>query len=496
MNEIDEIQILRTWIRSPTMWVWNMFDLTPQPLKDGYVIGLNTKLEDVKADWFKPFVKGEHITWQQWIILLAVERAVRRTGPSFISVAAGRGIGKSSVMAMILLWFLMCYKDAQIPCTAPSAQHMYDVLWKEVAKWHSKLPPNFKEKVEVESSYIRMKDSPLTWYARAATARKERPEALSGVHSDNVMLMADEASAVADEVFDVGVGSLTNKNALMLLISNYTRTTGYFHRSQENLHNDFQVLNFNAEESPVVDPESIERQKRNGEDSTEYRVNVLGLPPKVGIEIKGYVPLLKKDDLRFTGMPDLIQPIVMGVDPSGKGRNKTAIVLRDPFKAVCAGKWQDLKPTQIAQKICDLAEELKILPENIIIDSFGIGANVLNEFLLLRKTVTGVLVGDQASDPTRYMNIKAEMAWRLREWILKGGELVGDYKQWEELLSVHYYSEIDKIKIMGKKAMSAAGLGSPDLYEALSLTFLREQYESQEKTPEEEDKDWDRYGGL
>lgn len=495
---MSEIELLRKWRKSPTAWVEDIFKLRPQPLKEGYVVGRNTRLGDIQASWFQSFEKGKHLTWQQWVILLAVERAVRREGPTFISVAAGRGVGKSAIMAIVLLWFLMNYEDAQIPCTAPSAQHMYDVLWKEVAKWHAKLPENFKEKVEVESSYIRMKESPLTWYARAATARKERPEALSGVHSDNVFLLADESSGIVDEVFDIGVGSLTNKNAFVLLISNYTRTTGYFHRSQENVHGDFQVLQFSAEDSPVVDKQSIERQKREGEDSAEYRVNVLGLPPKQGTEISGYIPLLRKEDLRFTSMPHLVQPIVMGVDPSGQGRNKTAIVVRDPFKAVMIGKWQDMKPKQIAEKICEVAEELKILPENIIVDSFGVGANVLQEFMAMRKYVQGVLIGDPASEKHRFTNIKAEMYWRLREWILKGGELVGNYEQWAELLSIRYYSEISKIKIMGKAKMVAEGILSPDLSDGLSLTFLREEYEVKDEFKKEDEGDdpFDPYSGL
>lgn len=492
----DEIELIRSWIKSPTAWIESMFNLVPQPLREGYVVGVNTKLEDIKHTWFKPFEKGKHLTWQQWVILLAVERAVARQAPMFVSVAAGRGIGKSMVMAVILLWYLMNHKDAQIPCTAPSAQHMYDVLWKEVAKWHQKLPKNFKEKVEIESSYVRIKESPLTWYARAATARKERPEALSGVHSDNVLLLADEASAVPDEIFDIGVGSLTNKNALMLLISNYTRTTGYFHDSQENVHNDFQVLRFNAEESPVVDAESVARQKRSGEDSTEYRVNVLGLPPKAGASIKGYVPLLEKENLRFTGMTELIQPIIMGVDPSGQGRNKTAIVVRDAFRAVKVGAWQGLTPKQVAGRVCEVAEMMKVNPENIIIDSFGVGANVLQEFIVLRKHVQGVLIGDPADDNRRYVNKKAEMYWRMREWVLKGGEFSGTYETWKEILNIRYYSEISRIKIMGKSAMIAAGLLSPDVADALSLTFFRESNEVADEQEKEEEDRYDPYGAI
>jgi hypothetical protein len=161
-----------------------------------------------------------------------------------------------------------------------------------------------------------------------------------------------------------------------------------------------------------------------------------------------------------------------------------------------AGKWADLRPNQIAKKVCEIADELKILPENIIIDSFGVGASVLNEFLLLKRYIQGVLIGDPASEKSRYVNTKAEMYWRLREWILKGGELVGNLSQWEELLSIRYYSEISKIKIMGKKTMAENGLLSPDLSDALSLTFLREYYETHKGEDETEVERFDPYGGL
>jgi hypothetical protein len=483
------------WKQSPTMFIQDIFNLDPPRLKKGFKIGFNVRLEDIRGDWFEEFQKGKELTWQQWVVVLAVERAINGRGKRFISVSSGRGVGKSAIMAILMLWFLLCHKDAQIPCTAPSAQQMYDVLWKEVAKWHDKLPPQFKSLVDVGANYVRIKERPLSWFARAATARKERPEALSGVHSEDVMLLADEASAIPDEVFEIGVGSLTNKNALVLLISNYTRNSGYFHLSQLNKHGDFQVLSFNAEESPIVEKEAVERARRNGEDSNEYRVNVLGQPPNSAVEIKGYVPLLKRDDLRFTGMAELVQPIVLGIDPSGQGRNKTVIVARDPFKMVCLGKWDDLKPMQIMEKILEIQDKLKINPDNIFLDAFGVGTEVLNEFMRVQKFVNGVLVGNPAEDKARYVNLKAELAWRFREWVIRGGQFVGTLEEWEEVLEIRYYSELSKIKIMTKKAMLKEGFKSPDSYDAGALCFTREFYEV-EREKEEDTEPFDPYQVL
>lgn len=476
MKEAD-IKLVREWVRSPAKFIESIWGLVPQPLKEGYVVGINTKLEDITVEWFEGFEEGKHITWQQWVIFLAVERGIMG-GSTFISVASGRGIGKSTTMAWLLLWFLVCHKDCNIPCTAPTAQQMYDVLWKEVAKWHAKMPSSLRDLIEIQSSYVRIKERPSTWWARAATARKENPEALSGVHSEDVFLFVDEASAVPDEVIKTGEESLTNKKAFILLISNYTRLSGYFHDSQQNKYKDWCVLRFNGEDSPIVEQPFLDRQIRDGRDSDSYRVSVLGLPPNAGVEISGYVPLLQRSDLRFTLIDEFVQPIILGVDPSGEGRNKTAFVVRDQFKAKCIGKFLDMKVGQIADFAVMITEELKIMPENTIIDSFGVGADVINEFMKMRKYIQGVLVGNPADDKERYMNKKAQMYWRMREWIIKGGALVGTFEGWEEVLSIMYSAEAGRIRMMGKKMMRDNNLKSPDMTDALMLTFLREEYET------------------
>lgn len=492
----EELELLRLWVRSPVKWIESMFNLVPQKLKEGYVVGINTNLESIRAEWFQPFEKGKQITWQQWVVLLAVERGLLG-GKRFISVGSGRGIGKSSVMALILLWFLSNYENSQISCTAPTADQMYDVLWKEVSLWHQRMPENFKDNIEVQSSYIRIKANPTAWFARAATARKENPETLSGIHGENTMLMADEASAIPDEIFTAAEGALTNKNTFFIMFSNYTRLNGYFHRTQTNEYDEWQTLSFSAEDSPIVDRASVERQKRRGEDSNEYRVMVLGKPPKRDEEIKGFVPLLQKSDLRLTMMDEMVRPILLGIDPSGEGRNKSAFVIRDAFRAKPVGVYRDMSAQKMAQHTVQLMEQFKISPENVMVDGFGVGMELLNEFSKLRIPIQGVLVGNPAEDPVRFINKKAEMYWRMREWILKGAELVGTLKQWEQILSIRYGSEGSKVKIMGKKAMLDAKLESPDMIEGLMLTFLHEYASEIDEFKEKEvEEPFDPYGAL
>jgi phage terminase large subunit len=489
-----DIARVREWIKSPIVFIGDVWGLVPQPLREGYVVGVNTNLEDIKVDWFLEFERGKHITWQQWVILLGVERGLRG-GRVRISVASGHGIGKSTVMAWLLLWFLICYENSNIPCTAPTAKQMFDVLWKEVSKWHRKLPEALRELLVVESSYVRVKERPREWYARAATARKENPEALAGVHSDNVLMLVDESSAVCDEIFETGLGATTGQNVLMVLISNHTRLSGYFHKTQENEFKDWLTLKFSSVDSPIVEEGFVEELLRNGEESNEYRVRVLGLPPNIEEEIDGYVPLIRKSDLRFSMAGDFVQPIIMGVDPSGEGRNKSAIVIRDMFRAKCMGKWRNLKSVELADKVVQLAEYYKILPDNILVDGFGVGMEVLDVFMKMRRYACGVLVSGVADEKDMFMNRKAEMYWRMREWLINGGELMGNYDEWKELMDVRYTQEGGKVKIMSKKMLrlKEIGLKSPDMVEALMLTFYRKEYEGLVDGEKEEKETFDPF---
>ena len=125
------------------------------------------------------FIKGKHVTKHQVALLEAVETAMKDKAPRRISVSSGHGCGKSCCLSWLILWFLFCYKEAQIPCTAPTSEQMNDVLWKELAKWLNRMPDWARQKYEWTYSHIRITDAPETWFARAKTARKENPEARS-----------------------------------------------------------------------------------------------------------------------------------------------------------------------------------------------------------------------------------------------------------------------------------------------------------------------------
>ena len=259
------------------------------------------------------------------------------------------------------------------------------------------------------------------------------------------------------------------------MCSNPTRTNGYFYDSHHKDKKNWQTLKFNSLDSPLVDEEYVNRIiDRNGANSDEYRIRVLGdFPKEDSIDSKGYVPLILGDDLNFNNSHEFVGQVKMGVDPAGEGLDVTSWVIRDNYRAKIIGVEKVSNPKSIAQKTLTLMTQHNVLPENVAVDNFGVGANVSQELALGGYSVNSVNVGDKPLDEERFMNLRAESYWRIREWLKKGGELTYD-ERWKELLIIKYRRELSgKIKIMSKREMAKEGFKSPNHADALMLTFVR-----------------------
>ena len=56
--------------------------------------------------------------------------------------------------------------------------------------------------------------TPETWAVTAVPWRKEQPEAFAGLHARNVLVIFDEASAIADKIWETAEGAMTTPGAI------------------------------------------------------------------------------------------------------------------------------------------------------------------------------------------------------------------------------------------------------------------------------------------
>ncbi len=484
--------------RSSLYWVKQTFGLVPQPIRERYVerfkLGLLLKGKDwddfaksVKAKWFDDYQEGYHLTWQQSLVLYGVDKALRGECSARISVVSGHGIGKSMMLSLLILWFLFVHPDCQIACTSPGKEQMYDVLWKELKKWIDKMPPEMSQMYDWQNSHIRMKESPETWFARAKTSSKENTEALAGVHADWVLMAVDEASGVEEPIFETMEGALTSGNTLVFLISNGTRSIGYFYDTHHKDKSRWQNYSFSSLDSPRVDTKYVDGiVAKYGDDSVQYEIRVCGGFPDEGImDDKGYVQLFNEADLHIVDPDHSWRPVgkVLGaLDASGEGQDTSEWAVRDRMRAGIVASEQVSTPTSMAIKSLTVCDKYKIDPYNFVIDAFGKGQDVGMEIALATSQqkrpwrTSPINVGepcDDEQDRLLYVNIRAMLFYKMMLWCRAGGELMDAPRLKDELLSIRFKrTSSGRIQIMDKVSMKKLGFNSPNKADALSMTFL------------------------
>lgn len=486
----------------PMYFIRQIWGLFPQPIKPEYAsrwtIGLCMRGKEwdafcrtVRPAWFQPYINGLHLTWQQSLAIYGIEKALRHECSSRISIVSGHGIGKSMLLAIIILWFLFVHDDSQVACTSPGAEQMYDVLWKELKKWIDMMPEAVRELYVWESSHVRMSESPQTWFARAKTSSKENTEALAGVHADWVLIAVDEASGVEEPIFETMEGALTSGNVLVFLISNGTRSIGYFFDTHHKDAGRWQNYAFNSEESPRVDAKYVtDIVAKYGEDSVQYKIRVQGEFPDEGImDDKGFVQLFNEPDLHLVPFDSNWRPVprVHGaLDPSGEGQDSSEWAVRDRLRAGIVASEKTSTPQSLAAKSLTTCDAFGVHPSDFIVDAFGKGHPVAQEIALATANLgpgkeawrvhpinTGEPCYDE-SDRLLFVNIRAMLFYRMLLWARAGGEFMDSPGLKDELLSIRFKRTPNgRIQIMDKVAMKKLGFKSPNKADALSMLFLR-----------------------
>lgn len=486
--------------KSPLYWAKQIYGLIPQPIKPEYEARIQLGVlmrgkawddfcKTVHKSWFEEFQPGKHLTWQQYLLFTTVEKALRGEVPRRISVVSGRGTGKSSGIAILVLWFLFCF-ESLITATGPTEKNLMTVLWPEISRWIQRMPPPISALYEWQATNIRMRESPETWFARAITASKESPESLSGAHHENQMLIADEASGIeSNAIFDAASGSLTNSNYLFIMISQGIRSLGYFYDSHNTGMSELWVnLSFNSEESPIVDQDFIQSVVTTyGADSTEYRVQVKGGFPNEGImDDGGYVQLFNVSDLHIVPFDPDWKPVGTrhgALDASGEGQDTSEWAVRDRQRAGIVASERISTPATMAVKSVTVCDKFEIDPSDFVIDNLGSGANVSQEIALMTAKqqrpwrVEAINVGDQCEDEEdrqTFINTRAMLYYRLMRWCRAGGELMDSPGLKDELMSIRFCRTAQgRIQIMSKVQMAKLGFKSPNKADALSMLFLR-----------------------
>jgi hypothetical protein len=396
-------------------------------------------------------------------------------GERKMSVRSGHGTGKSTSASWAMLWFLLLRFPNKVVVTAPTSSQLFDALFAELKRWINELPPHLQQLLTVKSDRVELTSAASEAFISARTSRAETPEALAGVHSENVLLVVDEASGVPEKVFEAAAGSMSGHSATTLLLSNPTRSSGTFYESQTRMSKSWWTRRWSCVDSPLVSDEFVEEMReRYGEESNAFRIRVLGEFPMADDDTIIPFHLAHSATQRDIEMTPDIKPI-WGLDVARFGTDKTALCKRYGNVVTDIDAWQGLDLMQTVGRVMAEYEALPSSqrPTEILVDSIGVGGGVVDRLRELGVPVRGINVGEAPAMGKTYMNLRSELWFKTKGWledrsckIPRNDQLVA------ELTGIRYaFTSSGKMKAESKDAMRKRGLKSPDLADALCLTM-------------------------
>jgi hypothetical protein len=402
------------------------------------------------------------------------------------SLASGRGIGKSSLVAWESHWMLSTRLGSTVILTANTEAQLTSRTMAEVGKWHTlALNSHWFDKSAMSVRPAEWYDTALReqlkidtayHYIQAQLWSEEKPDAFAGAHNmAGIMLKMDEASGIPQAIWDVSDGFFTEPvpDRYWDVYSNPRNNTGAFFETFHKFRNVWRHKAIDARTVEGTDG-AVYRKiiDQHGADSDQARVEVYGQFPNAGDD-----QLIPMDSIYGARdrelIPDRGAPLVMAVDYGNGGKDPSVIRFRQGLDG------RSIPPIRVSGKeVLAFTDEHvvpaieKYNPDGIVVDANGVGAAAAEHLKRLGFVVYRAFMQGKPGDRNQYFNKRIECWNLMADWLRTGAiddsaYLIEDLKGPKRLVD----KATGKLRLESKDDMKARGLDSPNDGDALAMTF-------------------------
>jgi hypothetical protein len=417
-------------------------------------------------------------TWQREV-LEAIGKGVREgraTGEVVqTAVASGHGIGKSALVSWIIHWALDTREDARGVVTANTEAQLRTKTWPEVSKWHRLKITSGLFECTATAIFAKDPTHQKNWRVDAITWSENNTEAFAGLHNagKRILVIMDEASAIADKVWEVTEGALTDENTEIVwaVFGNPTVATGRFRECFRKNRHRWKSWQIDSRTVEGTNKAQIDKWvEDHGEDSDFVKIRVRGIFPALSAK-----QFISETDVDAAWARDIKPPqfehapVIISVDPAWEGDDELVIAKRQGLAfSILKVMPKNDNDMWVANLVARLEDEHKA--DAVFIDA-GYGTGIVSGGRTMGRTWQLVWFSGAPIDPG-CVNKRAEM-WKLtRDWLKDGGVLPKDQALRDDLLGPETVPRSDgKLLLEPKEAMKKRGLKSPNRADALALTF-------------------------
>lgn len=435
--------------------------------------------------------------WQEKLLcdlrdgLINVEHAIQ------LARTSGHGIGKSALVAWIILWAISTRVGTRGIVTANTENQLKTRTWVELGKWY---------RMFIAREYFKLTATRLSaldplwedqWRIDQVPWSERNTEAFAGLHNKDrrVLLVFDEASAIPDLIWETAEGALTDSSTQIIwaVFGNPTRNKGRFRDCFPGgkFAHRWRSAAVDSREVSITNKDQIQQWIDDyGEDSDFVRVRVRGIFPRVDAE--SFISYeVAMEAARRDVEPPLGFPVVLGVDVGRFGDDPSVIYPRKgrDARSLEIEVYPHIDTMNLAMKIVQAVNKHKA--SMVFVDEGGVGGGVVDRLRQLQVPVMGVDFGSKADGinemgerGTKYANKRAEIWGALRDWLPTGA--IADRVHGLELTlpdeltgPTYGLTAKEEIQLESKKEMRRRGVTSPNLADALACTFAFPTYTPQ-----------------
>lgn len=389
--------------------------------------------------------------------------------------ASGHDIGKSALVAWLILWAISTMEGTRGTVTANTDAQLRTKTWPELAKWYRLFVARELFTLTATAIYAADPRYEKIWRIDLIPWSKTRPEAFAGLHNKGrrIIVIFDEASAIDDSIYEVTEGALTDKETerMWFLFGNPTRNTGRFHAAFHKLRDRWDAKQIDSRNVSIADKDQIKKWEDDyGADSDFFRVRVKGEFPRIGdrqfiganLVDAARGKHLRKDQYDFA-------PVILTLDPAWTGGDEVVIGKRQglAYSTLMVMSRND-DDNALAGFLTKFEDEHNA--DAVFIDQ-GYGTGVYSAGKGMGRKWTLVSFGAESQDQG-YLNKRSEMWGLMKQWLKEGGAIPDDPMLAEDIEGPEYEVKLNgKIVLESKKDMKKRGLRSPNRADALALSF-------------------------
>lgn len=406
------------------------------------------------------------------------------------ATTSGHGIGKSALVAWLILWSAATMEDTKGVVTANTETQLKTKTWAELGKWHRMFIGKDMFHLTATALFSKSAEHERTWRIDMVPWSERNTEAFAGLHNKGkrVILIMDEASAIPDLIHEVAEGAMTDSHTQIIwaMFGNPTKATGRFREafSGGKFAHRWKQFQVDSRTVSLTNKTTFEKWiKDYGEDSDFVRVRVRGIFPRVG-SMQFIGEELANEAARREVSVHIHDPLVMGVDVARFGDDESVICFRKGRDGRLIppihlrGQRGVVDTMTLAGKVSELYLQYRV--DAVFVDGTGVGGGVVDRLRQLQVPVWDIQFGGKSdfttlpgaeSQGVHYANKRAEIWGSLRDWLAIGG-IPDEADLKEQICGPQYgFNKNNEIQLEAKDDMKKRGLSSPDWADALALTF-------------------------